>query len=136
MKNELIWLQRRPARTPTRTPVELTIQIIETHISHLFLTGKYAYKVKKPVTLGVIDYSTLNLRRHYTRLEHDLNNRISPDLFLGIEPVTATPDGSFRVGGDGEQVKFALAKVICHYRRWLHTDEVTGFVPMHLTQET
>jgi aminoglycoside phosphotransferase family enzyme/predicted kinase len=88
--------------------VELSIQVIETHISHLFLTAQFAYKVKKPVDLGFVNYSTLALRRRYTELEHDLNSRISPDVFLGVEPVTARPNGGFKVGGDGEPVEFAL----------------------------
>ncbi|MBT5319223.1 MAG: AAA family ATPase, partial [Chloroflexi bacterium] len=88
--------------------VEQPIQVIETHISHLFLTGEYAYKVKKPVNLGFVDYSTLDLRRRFTELEFELNRQISPDVFLGIEPVVALPDGGFRVGGEGNPVEFAL----------------------------
>ena len=108
MKSALRWSQHCPARTPTRTPWNYRFRFIETHISHLFLTAQFAYKVKKPVDLGFVNYSTLALRRRYTELEHDLNSRISPDVFLGVEPVTARPNGGFKVGGDGEPVEFAL----------------------------
>ncbi|MDA1258570.1 MAG: AAA family ATPase [Chloroflexi bacterium] len=88
--------------------VERPIRHIETHISDLFLTGRYVYKVKKPVDLGFVDYSTLELRRRFTELELELNRRISPDVYLGIEPITLRPGGGFRVGGDGEVVEYAL----------------------------
>lgn len=88
--------------------VHQPVQVIETHISHLFLTGSYAYKIKKPIDLGFVDYSTLALRQHFTELEIELNRRISPDVFIGVEPVVALPGGGFHVGGDGEPVEFAL----------------------------
>ncbi|MDP6824296.1 MAG: AAA family ATPase [Dehalococcoidia bacterium] len=88
--------------------IDQPIQVIETHISHLFLTGQYAYKVKKPVDLGFVDYSTLELRRHFTELELELNRLVSPDVFLGIEPVISVPGGGYRIGGSGEPVEFAL----------------------------
>ena len=116
-----------PGRTPDRTQEERRalvaalaspdayahevvrpIRTIETHISDLFLTGPYVYKVKKPVDLGFVDYSTLERRRRFTELELKLNRRISPDVYLGVEPVTSLPGGGFRVGGEGEAVEYAL----------------------------
>ena len=68
-------------------------QLIETHISCIFLTGEYAYKVKKNVNLGFVDYSTLQRRKHFYDLEVKLNRRFAPEIYLGVVAVLETPDG-------------------------------------------
>jgi aminoglycoside phosphotransferase family enzyme/predicted kinase len=83
------------------------VELIETHISRVFLAGDYAYKVKKPVALGFLDFSTLELRRHYCEEELRLNRRTAPGLYLGVVPITEGP-GGVRVGGEGEPVEYAL----------------------------
>ena len=67
-------LRDRLARQTGR-PVEL----VETHISWVLLTGDIAYKIKKPVDLGFVDFSTLELRRHFCAEELRLNRRLAPD---------------------------------------------------------
>jgi aminoglycoside phosphotransferase family enzyme/predicted kinase len=67
-------------------PVE-ALQLLETHISWVILTGPFAYKIKKPVNFGFIDYETLERRREFCRLEVELNRRFAPDLYLGVVPV-------------------------------------------------
>lgn len=67
-------------------PVEV-ITTIETHISIVFLTGPFAYKLKKPVNFGFLDFSTLELRHHYCQLELQLNRRTAPELYLEVLPV-------------------------------------------------
>ncbi|GAB6034352.1 bifunctional aminoglycoside phosphotransferase/ATP-binding protein [Galenea microaerophila] len=67
-------------------PVEV-ITTIETHISIVFLTGRYAYKLKKPVNFGFLDFSTLQKRHQYYQLEFELNRRTAPQLYLDILPV-------------------------------------------------
>ncbi len=68
------------------------IQVKETHISLVFLTGGYAYKVKKPVSFGdILDFSTLKRRKHFCYEEIRLNSRLSPELYLGV--VGLTEDG-------------------------------------------
>ncbi|WP_197442065.1 bifunctional aminoglycoside phosphotransferase/ATP-binding protein [Thalassoglobus polymorphus] len=64
-------------------PVE-KIELLETHISWILLTGKYAYKVKKPVELGFLDFSTLSQRQHFCEEELRLNRRFSKDLYLDV----------------------------------------------------
>ncbi len=64
----------------TRPPIRL----IQTHISHVLLTGDYAYKVKKPVNLGFVDFSTPQLRRHFCHEELRLNRRGAPDVYLDV----------------------------------------------------
>ena len=63
------------------------IQLIETHISWVFLTGQYAYKIKKPVDLGFCDFSTLARRKFFCEEEMRLNQRTSNDFYLGVVPI-------------------------------------------------
>jgi aminoglycoside phosphotransferase family enzyme/predicted kinase len=101
---ELILALRDPDCYPHPAgPVEL----IETHISWVFLAGECAYKVKKPVNLGFLDFGTLEARRFYCEEELRLNRRTAPGLYLGVVPITAGAAGP-RVGGTGEPVEYAL----------------------------
>jgi aminoglycoside phosphotransferase family enzyme len=63
------------------------VQLVETHVSWVFLTGRHAYKVKKPVKLPFVDFSTLKLRRRYCREELRINRRLAPDLYLAVVPI-------------------------------------------------
>ncbi|MCB9361817.1 hypothetical protein H6504_00135 [Candidatus Woesearchaeota archaeon] len=81
-------------------------QVIETHTSHVFLNGKFAYKLKKPVNYGFLDYSTLEKRRYYCEEELRLNSRFS-DIYLDVLPVTIKEEG-VTVGGDGEVVDYVV----------------------------
>jgi aminoglycoside phosphotransferase family enzyme/predicted kinase len=95
---------RLPACYPhPAAPVEL----LETHISWVLLAGDFAYKVKKPVDLGFVDFSTLAARRRYCEEELRLNRRTAPDLYLGVVPITGTPLAPV-MGGDGEAFEYAV----------------------------
>jgi hypothetical protein len=72
-------------------PVE-RVELVETHISWVLLTGPYAYKIKKPVNLGFLDFSTLEKRRHYCQEELRLNRRLAPQLYLDVVPISGTPE--------------------------------------------
>jgi len=78
--------------------------VIETHISIVLLTGTYAYKFKKPVNFGFLDFSTLDKRRHFCAEELRLNRRLAPELYLEVVPVSAGP----RLGADGEIIEYAV----------------------------
>ena len=67
------------------------VEHIETHISDVFLTGAYAYKLKKPLDLGFLDFSTLEKRRLSCEEELRLNRRLAPDLYLEVVPLTGQP---------------------------------------------
>lgn len=87
-------------------PVE-DIRVLDTHISWVLLTGDFAYKIKKPVKLAFLDYSTLEKRKHYCELELELNRRWAPDIYLDVVPIC----GSFRapvVGGKGTPIEYAV----------------------------
>jgi hypothetical protein len=71
------------------------------------LTGSYAYKIKKPVNLGFLDFSTLGLRRHYCEEELRLNRRLAPELYLELVEIRGTPQAP-RVGGDGPVLEYAI----------------------------
>lgn len=70
----------------------VSVTLVETHISWVLLTGERVYKVKKPVNLGFLDFSTRERRRHFCEEEVRLNRRFAPDLYLGVVPITGTPD--------------------------------------------
>ena len=69
----------------------LHAQLIETHISWVLLGADTAWKIKKPVRLPFVDYSTLDLRRHFCEEELRLNRRLAPSLYLGVTRITGTP---------------------------------------------
>ncbi|MEO0087814.1 MAG: hypothetical protein ABIK90_07045, partial [candidate division WOR-3 bacterium] len=64
------------------------VNIIQTHTSWVLLTGKYAYKIKKPVNFGFLNYTTLPLRYKYCQLELKLNSRFSKEIYLGVLPIS------------------------------------------------
>jgi aminoglycoside phosphotransferase family enzyme/predicted kinase len=77
------------------------IELLETHISWVILTGDYAYKIKKPVNFGFLDFSTLAQRRHYCEEELRLNQRLAPDMYLEVVPVRGRPEApGFNIGGE------------------------------------
>ena len=73
------------------------LQIIETHISWVILTGEYAYKIKKPVTLGFLDFSSLEQRKFFCEEELRVNRRTAPELYIDIVPI-GTKGEKVRVG--------------------------------------
>ncbi|MEY3031747.1 MAG: hypothetical protein RLZZ622_222, partial [Planctomycetota bacterium] len=83
------------------------IKLVETHISWVFLTGDYAYKLKKPVSLGFLDFSTLQARRACCQEELRLNGRFAPELYLAGVPITG-PVNRPQVEGAGEPLEWAV----------------------------
>jgi len=67
--------------------VTATVEMIQTHISWVFLAGDYAYKLKKPVHFGFLDFSTLAARKHFCEQELQLNRRLSPEIYLAVLPL-------------------------------------------------
>lgn len=87
------------------------VEVRETHASAVFLTPTEAYKLKKPVDFGFLDYSTPAKRRRMCHREVELNRRLAPDVYLGVVPVTSA-DGRVRLGGRGTVVDYLV-----HMRR-------------------
>ena len=83
------------------------LHAMETHISHVLLTGDYAYKIKKPLDLGFLDFSALEARRFYCEEEVRLNRRLAPDHYLGVVAITGSP-ACPKVNGPGVPFEYAV----------------------------
>jgi aminoglycoside phosphotransferase family enzyme/gluconate kinase len=86
------------------------IQLIETHISWVILTGDYVYKIKKPVNLGFLDFSTLPRRRFCCNEELRLNSRLAAEIYLDVVAIAGTPAKPL-LHGDGEVIEYAVKMV-------------------------
>jgi uncharacterized protein len=85
----------------------LSIKLMQTQMSFVLLTGEFVYKIKKPVNLGYLDYTTLDNRKHFCQKEVDLNRRLCSDVYLGVVPITEQ-DGKITIGGRGEVIEYAV----------------------------
>jgi len=86
--------------------------LIETHISWVFLGASEVFKVKRPVDLGFLDFTTLENRREACDAEVRLNRRLAPEVYIGVVPITVDAAGVHRIAGDGTVVEWAV-----HMRR-------------------
>ncbi len=82
------------------------IELVQTHISFVFLTSKFAYKVKKAVDLGFLDFTTLENRRLYCEKELALNRRLCEDLYLEVVPINKAE--TIKINGKGGTVEYAV----------------------------
>ena len=83
------------------------VEVHQTHISAVFLAGAWAYKIKKPVDLGFLDFTTLEKRRHFCDEEVRLNRRLAPSVYHGVVAV-AHAEGRLKMEGDGEVIEWAV----------------------------
>lgn len=102
---KLVELLKRPETYTEQIAYE--INHIQTHISHVFLTGKFAYKIKKPVNFGFLDFSTLEKRKFYCEKELELNRRLSPELYLEVVRLTEK-NRNIEFNGKGNIIEYAL----------------------------
>ncbi|SFN23563.1 hypothetical protein SAMN05660284_00959 [Formivibrio citricus] len=103
-QRQLVEALKNPACYPH--PVD-EVCVIETHISFVLLTGPFAYKIKKAVDLGFVDYTTLEKRRFYCNEELRLNRRLAPQLYLETVVISGAPD-SPRFGQDDGALEYAV----------------------------
>ncbi len=82
-------------------------QVIETHISTVLLVGDYAYKIKKPLNLGFLDFSTLERRHHFCLEEVRLNGRLAPDIYIDVIPIAGTLEAP-QPFGKGAAIAYAV----------------------------
>ena len=97
-----------PASYPEGTS---QVELRQTHISLVYLTDEFVYKVKKPVKFDFLDFSSLEARERCCRRELRLNRRLAPETYLDVLPITLR-DGKFALGGKGEVVEYCV-----HMRR-------------------
>ena len=87
-----------------------TVQLKQTHISYIFLTDRFVYKVKKPVDFGFLNFTTIDRRRFYCHEEVRLNRRLSPDVYLGVVELRSAEDG-LAFTGSGAVIDYAVKMV-------------------------
>ena len=83
------------------------VELVQTHISLVFLTDQHAYKVKKAVDFGFLNFTTLSRRHYFLQQELLLNRRLAPEIYLEVVPIVGR-DAGVRLGGQGEPLEYAL----------------------------
>lgn len=107
-------------------------EVIETHISWVILTGPYAYKIKKPLDLGFLNFSTLEKRRYYCKEELRLNRRLAPQLYIGVVAITGSP-AEPALNGAGTPIEYAVKMVRFPQEAQLdHVMARGGLQPVHV----
>lgn len=84
------------------------VDVVETHMSWVFLTATHAYKLKKPVAYENLDFRTLAARKHFCEEEVRLNRRLARETYCGTVPLTVTADGRLALGGFGEPIDWLV----------------------------
>lgn len=98
----------RALSDPAAYPAAPTaVEVRQTHVSVVFLAGDFVYKIKKPVDLGFVDFTTRDNRLHCCREEVRLNRRLAPRVYVGVVPVARTASG-VRVEAEGEVLEWAV----------------------------
>lgn len=88
--------------------IEGGVEVVETHMSYVFLAGRRAYKIKKPVRYAFFDHTSLKAREADCRAELKLNSRLAANVYVGLAPLTAAPNGFLALGGKGETVEWVI----------------------------
>ena len=83
------------------------VELVQTQMSFIFLTGEYVYKIKKPVNLGYLDYTTLEKRYYFCHQELELNRRLCPRAYLAVVPIIEE-DSQLRIEGRGKAIEYAV----------------------------
>jgi aminoglycoside phosphotransferase family enzyme/predicted kinase len=94
-------------RAQLQSPGQQTVELIETHLSWVLLTPQRAYKIKKPVVLPFADFRTLSMRQHFCAEEVRLNQRLAPQLYLGVTPITGSAEAP-QLDGQGPAIEYAV----------------------------
>lgn len=100
------------------------VERLDTHISHVFLAGDRAYKLKRAVTLPYVDFSTVERRRQFCEAELTLNRRTAPELYFEVRPISRGADGRLAWGGDGQIVDWVV--VMRRFDQRYRLDAVAG----------
>lgn len=101
---ELFSAMSRPEFYPHRPE---RVEVVQTHISFIFIGGEMVYKVKKAVDFGFLDFTTLEKRKFYCEEELRLNRRLAPEAYLALERITADAHG-LSLNGTGQVVEYAV----------------------------
>lgn len=104
MEQKLLKSLLKPQSYPETT---VSVHLIQTHVSLIFITDNFVYKIKKPVDFGFLNFSTLDRRRFYCNEEVRLNRRLCPDIYLGVVEVRESP-GGVSLTGNGKVIDYAV----------------------------
>jgi aminoglycoside phosphotransferase family enzyme/predicted kinase len=85
-----------------------SVEVVQTHISFIFIAGNIVYKVKKSVDFGFLDFTSLEKRKHHCHEELRLNRRLAPDTYLDVAVISEYDDGRLFLGDDGRIVEYAV----------------------------
>jgi uncharacterized protein len=106
-----------------------SVEMMQTQMSFIFLTGKFVYKLRKPVNLGYLDYTTLEKRHFFSEQEVILNRRLSPEVYLGVVPVHKNR-GKISLSGRGEIIDYVVKMLYLPQSRMMNVlldrNRVTG----------
>ena len=116
MTQQLIKSLLKPHAYPEYTS---SVHLLQTHISFLFVTDDFVYKIKKPVDFGFLNFTTIDRRRFYCDEEVRLNRRLCPDIYLGVVEVRESPLGII-IDGEGKIVDYAVKMKRLPEERMLH----------------
>ncbi len=108
-----------------------TVRVVETHMSLVFLTDGYAYKLKKPVHYPYLDFRTVEARENNCREELRLNRRLTSDVYIDVVPLTLTPEGVLALGAKGEPVDWLVHMRRLSDERFLDQVILSGKLSMH-----
>jgi aminoglycoside phosphotransferase family enzyme len=95
------------------------IELVQTHISFVFLTNNHAYKVKKAIDLGFLDFTTLEKRRFFCEKELELNRRLCGDMYLEVVPINKS--STIKMKGKGKTIEYTLKMKRISQKRMLST---------------
>ena len=104
-QEQLVRFLQSPSSYPHRPTA---VQLIETHISWVFMASPFVFKVKKPVALGFLDFSTLERRHYFCRRELELNQRLCAQVYLAVLPIYQTDAGFSFENTGGKIAEYAV----------------------------
>jgi uncharacterized protein len=85
-----------------------SVELVQTHISYVFIAGDFVYKIKKPVNFGFLDFTSLEKRKHYCEEELRLNRRLAPSIYLDVVAISENKEGKIIVGAGEKIIEYAV----------------------------
>lgn len=104
------------AQAATYGPLVTEVEVVETHLSWVFLAGEAVYKLKKPVFRPPVDFGSLAARKIHCEAEVSLNQRLAPGVYLGVVPLKRLPGGEFGLNGPAAE-QAEVVEWLVHMRR-------------------
>lgn len=103
-QNQVVEALKKPETYNEKTG---QIRLEQTHISYVFLTKNFVYKVKKAVDFGFLDFTTLEKRKFFCEKELELNKRLCEDMYLEVVPITKL-EKQIKINGQGKIIEYAV----------------------------